>query len=141
MDNNPQRLIATHDAGRAVVTHLVAPYGAERAELLATVQIALSAAMAEELFYGDEPTGPSADRAYALTVAAQLAGAAGLVLYPTPVVIADGPRRQVMADLLTSQKAVVRELLETHRDTVTALRDALLQTRIIDVRRPAPRTV
>lgn len=100
------RLIATHEAGHAVVAHLVAPqrrlevltivkrkdalgllahndtedvFTRSRAELLALIQIAFGGMAAEEIFFGDVSTGPSSDLNYATTVAAQMVGAAGMV--------------------------------------------------------------
>ena len=100
------RLIATHEAGHAVVAHIVAPqrrlevltiikrkdalgllahndtedvYTRSRSELLALIQIAFGGMVAEELFFGETSTGPSSDLNYATTVAAQMVGAAGMV--------------------------------------------------------------
>ncbi|HQR79060.1 MAG TPA: ATPase, partial [Actinomycetota bacterium] len=100
------RLIATHEAGHAVVAHLVAPqrrlevltivkrkdalgllahndtedvFTRSRTELLALIQIAFGGMAAEEIFFGDVSTGPSSDLNYATTVAAQMVGAAGMV--------------------------------------------------------------
>ena len=98
-------LIATHEAGHAVVAHLVAPhrrlevltiikrggalgmlahgdvedvYTRSRAELTALVQIAMGGQVAEEMCFGDVSTGPSGDLHYATGVAAQMVGAAGM---------------------------------------------------------------
>jgi ATP-dependent Zn protease len=100
------RLIATHEAGHAVVAHVVAParrlevltiikrkealgllahndtedvFTRSRSELLALIQIAFGGMAAEELFFGEISTGPSSDLNYATTVAAQMVGAAGMV--------------------------------------------------------------
>ena len=100
------RLIATHEAGHAVVAHIVAPqrrlevltiikrkdalgllahndtedvYTRSRSELLSLIQIAFGGMVAEELFFGETSTGPSSDLNYATTVAAQMVGAAGMV--------------------------------------------------------------
>ena len=100
------RLIATHEAGHAVVAHMVAPqrrlevltiikrkealgllahndtedvFTRSRSELLALIQIAFGGMAAEELFFGEISTGPSSDLNYATTVAAQMVGAAGMV--------------------------------------------------------------
>ncbi len=99
------RLIATHEAGHAVVAWLVAPhrrlevltivrragslgllshgdrddvYTRSRAELLGLVRIAFGGQVAEELFVGDISTGPSGDLRYATEVAAQMVGSAGM---------------------------------------------------------------
>jgi len=99
------RLIATHEAGHAVVAHLVAPqrrlevltivkragalgmlahgdaeevWTRSRTELTALVQIAFGGQVAEEIAFGDVSTGPSSDLAYATRVAAQMVGSAGM---------------------------------------------------------------
>jgi ATP-dependent Zn protease len=98
-------LIATHEAGHAVVAHLVAPhrrleiltiikragslgllahgdradvYTRSRRELEGLIQIAFGGQVAEQLFFGDISTGPGGDLAYATTVAAQMVGASGM---------------------------------------------------------------
>ena len=98
-------LIATHEAGHAVVAHLLAPhrrlevltivkrggalgmlahgdvedvYTRSRAELTALVRIAMGGQVAEEMCFGDVSTGPSGDLHYATGVAAQMVGAAGM---------------------------------------------------------------
>jgi len=100
------RLIATHEAGHAVVAHVVAAqrrlevltivkrkdalgllahndtedvFTRSRSELLALIQIAFGGMAAEELFFGETSTGPSSDLNYATTIAAQMVGAAGMV--------------------------------------------------------------
>ncbi|HVN12045.1 MAG TPA: AAA family ATPase [Kineosporiaceae bacterium] len=100
-----KQLIATHEAGHAVVAWLVAPerrleiltivkrggalgllahgdredvYTRGRRELLGLVRIALAGQVAEELFVGDVSTGPGGDLAYATGVAAQMVGQAGM---------------------------------------------------------------
>ncbi|TNM68587.1 AAA family ATPase [Streptomyces sp. NP160] len=99
------RLIATHEAGHAVVAHLVAPqrrlevltiikragalgllahgdaeevWTRSRSELVALVQIAFGGQVAEELAFGDVSTGPSSDLAYATRIGAQMVGSAGM---------------------------------------------------------------
>lgn len=100
------RLIATHEAGHAVVAHVVAPhrrlevltiikrkdalgllahndtediFTRGRGELLALIQIAFGGMVAEEIFFDEVSTGPSSDLTYATTVAAQMVGATGMV--------------------------------------------------------------
>jgi cell division protease FtsH len=100
-----KRLIATHEAGHAVVAWLVAPerrleiltivkragalgllahgdrddvYTRGRRELLSLVRIAFGGQVAEELFFGDVSTGPGGDLAYATGVAASMVGQAGM---------------------------------------------------------------
>jgi ATP-dependent Zn protease len=100
-----QELIATHEAGHAVVAHLVAPqrvlevvtivkrgsalgllahddaedvYTRSSADLKALIQISMGGWCAEELFFGDTSTGPASDLAAATRLAAQMVGAAGM---------------------------------------------------------------
>ncbi len=100
-----ERLIATHEAGHAVVAWLVAPhrrlevltivkrggslgllahgdredvYTRSRSELLGLLRIAFGGQAAEELFFGDVSTGPGGDLQYATEVAAQMVGASGM---------------------------------------------------------------
>jgi ATP-dependent Zn protease len=100
-----KRLIATHEAGHAVVAWLVAPerrleiltivkrggalgllahgdredvYTRGRRELLGLVKIAFGGQVAEELFFGDVSTGPGGDLAYATGIAVQMVGQAGM---------------------------------------------------------------
>jgi ATP-dependent Zn protease len=100
-----QALIATHEAGHAVVAHLVAPrrvlevltivkrgsalgllahddcedvYTRSSTDLRALVQIAMGGWVAEELFFGQTSTGPASDLAAATRTAAQMVGAAGM---------------------------------------------------------------
>ena len=99
------RLIATHEAGHAVLAHLVAPqrrlevltiikragslgllahgdredvFTRSRAELQALICIAFGGQGAEDLFFGDVSTGPGGDLAYATNVAAQMVGEVGM---------------------------------------------------------------
>jgi ATP-dependent Zn protease len=100
-----QRLIATHEAGHAVLAWLVAPqrrleiltivkragalgllahgdrddiYTRSRSELLALIQIAFGGQAAEEIFFGDVTTGPGGDLTYATGLAVQMVGQAGM---------------------------------------------------------------
>jgi cell division protease FtsH len=103
--DHEQRLIATHEAGHAVIAWLLAPqrrlevltivkrgvalgllqhgdredvYTRSRRELEVLVAIAFGGQVAEELFFGDVSTGPSGDLAFATTVAAQMVGQSGM---------------------------------------------------------------
>lgn len=100
-----QRLIATHEAGHAVLAWLVAPqrrleiltivkragalgllahgdredvYTRSRSELLALIQIAFGGQAAEEVFFGEVTTGPGGDLKYATGLAVQMVGQAGM---------------------------------------------------------------
>jgi cell division protease FtsH len=97
--------IATHEAGHAVIAHLVGQnrklevlsiikrrdslgllahsdteerFTRTRTELLATIQIAFGGMTAEELFFGESGTGPSSDLAHATRIAAQMVGSFGM---------------------------------------------------------------
>ena len=112
-----ERLIATHEAGHAVVAWLVAPhrrlevltivkragslgllahgdvddvYTRSRAELLGLVRIAFGGQVAEELFVGDVSTGPGGDLEYATRVAAQMVGQAGMAASLVSFAAVDG---------------------------------------------------
>ncbi len=100
-----QELIATHEAGHAVVAWLVAPnrtleiltivkrgdalgllahtevdevFTSTSSDLRALVDIAMGGLVAEEVFFGDTTTGPASDLANATRIAAQMVGAAGM---------------------------------------------------------------
>ena len=97
--------IAVHEAGHAVMAHLVGKgrkmdllsivkrkdalgllahseteerYTKRRSETIAMIQIALGGMVAEELFYGESGTGPAGDLATATSIAAELVGTMGL---------------------------------------------------------------
>jgi cell division protease FtsH len=100
-----QAIIATHEAGHALVAHVVAPerslevlsiikrrdalgllahrdiderYTQTRSELIASIEIALGGMVSEELFFGESGTGPGADLAGATRTAAMMVGALGM---------------------------------------------------------------
>jgi ATP-dependent Zn protease len=97
--------IATHEAGHAVVAHLVGHdrklevlsiikrrdalgllahsdkeerWTKTRSELLGAIKIAFGGMTAEELFFGESGTGPSGDLAHATRIAAQMVGSFGM---------------------------------------------------------------
>jgi ATP-dependent Zn protease len=161
--------IATHEAGHAVVAHLVGEnrrlevlsiikraeslgllahtdteerYTRTRTELVATVQIAFGGMTAEELFFGESGTGPSSDLAHATRIAAQMVGSFGmagsLVSFEAVEsgmlsqgivgkVLSDKDARRGVERILDQAKEDVRQLLDTNRHLVMALRDALLE--------------
>jgi cell division protease FtsH len=114
-----------------------------RTEMRAMMQIAFGGQVAEEIFFGDISTGPAGDLAYATTVAAQMVGAAGmegsLVSFAAVQdsgfmgtdlvgkVLSDPASRARVEKLLDEQKNITRELMNSNRHLVMALRDALLQ--------------
>ena len=100
-----RRIIATHEAGHAVVAHLVGVgrklevlsivrrrgslgllahsdteerFLRNRTELLSQIQIAFGGMTAEELWFGESGTGPGSDLMQATTVAATMVGALGM---------------------------------------------------------------
>jgi ATP-dependent Zn protease len=115
--DHERRLIATHEAGHAVVARRVAPHRRlevlsivkrgpalgllahgdvddvhtrSRSELEALVAIAFGGLAAEEEFTGEISTGPASDLAYATGLAAQMVGAAGMAGSPVSVMAAGG---------------------------------------------------
>jgi len=98
-------IIATHEAGHAVVAHLVGQnrklevlsiikrrdalgllahsdneerYTRTRSELVGSMKIAFGGMTAEELFFGESGTGPGGDLAHATRIAAQMVGSFGM---------------------------------------------------------------
>ncbi len=137
-------LIATHEAGHAVIAYVVAPhrrlevltiikrkdalgmlahndtedvYTRSRTELLSLIQIAFGGMVAEELFFGEVSTGPSSDLNYATTVAAQMVGATGMVGSLINVSAAQGTANlvgQVISD--STSRAALEELLVAQKE-------------------------
>ncbi len=137
-------LIATHEAGHAVIAYVVAPhrrlevltiikrkdalgmlahndtedvYTRSRTELLSLIQIAFGGMVAEELFFGEVSTGPSSDLNYATTVAAQMVGATGMVGALINVSAAQGTAKlvgQVISD--STSRAALEELLVAQKE-------------------------
>jgi cell division protease FtsH len=117
-------------------------YTRSRTEMLNLIRIAFGGQCAEEIWYGDVTTGPSGDLQYATGVAAQMVGSCGMegtlisfsaiqngALNDSNIVakvIGDADGRERVETLLTEQKAHTRDLLDTNRHLVEALRDALL---------------
>ena len=112
-----------------------------RTELEATMKIALAGMAAEQLFFGESGTGPASDLQAATALAAQMVGSFGmgtsLVSYEAvehgapanivaKVLSGDETKREVDT-MLRRMKDQVAYLLETNRDLVEALRDALLE--------------
>jgi ATP-dependent Zn protease len=98
-------IIATHEAGHAVVAHLVGQnrklevlsiikrrdalgllahsdneerYTRTRSELMGSMKISFGGMSAEELFFGESGTGPSSDLSHATRIAAQMVGSFGM---------------------------------------------------------------
>ena len=163
-----KRIIATHEAGHAVVAHLVGldrrlevlsivrrrgslgllahsdteeRFLRTRTELLSYIQIAFGGMVAEEIWFGESGTGPGGDLAAATQTAAQMVGSLGMsgslvsleAAGGGPLdsglvsrVLADEQYRREVEAILERSKESVRELLDTHRSVVEALRDQLL---------------
>jgi ATP-dependent Zn protease len=103
---NERQLIATHEAGHAVIAYLCAGYHRKlevlsiikrrkalgllahsdteerftrtRSELEATIKIALGGITSEQVFFGESGTGPSNDLLAATTLGAQMIGSFGM---------------------------------------------------------------
>ncbi len=142
-----QELIATHEAGHAVVAHLVAPqrvlevvtiikrgsslgllahddaedvYTRSSADLRALIQISMGGWCAEELFFGDTSTGPASDLVSATRLAAQMVGAAGMT--GSLVSLAATGKDLVEAVVGdTSAREQLEQVLAEARDAVRAL--------------------
>ncbi|MFN2587385.1 MAG: AAA family ATPase, partial [Actinomycetota bacterium] len=114
-----------------------------KSELEGTLKIALGGMAAEQLFFGESGTGPSSDLTAATTLAAQMVGSFGmgnsLVSYEavdngphgSPNIVAkmlsNDDTKKELDELLRRHKDQVAYLLETNKDLVEALRDALLE--------------
>ncbi len=163
-----KRIIATHEAGHAVVAHLVGldrrlevlsivrrrgslgllahsdteeRFLRTRTELLSHIQISFGGMVAEEIWFGESGTGPGGDLQAATQTAALMVGALGMsgslvsleAASGGPLdaglvsrVLADDQYRREVESILERSKQSVRELLDTHRTVVEALRDQLL---------------
>lgn len=100
-----RRIIATHEAGHAVVAHLIGVgrklevlsivrragslgllahsdteerFLRNRTEMLSHIKISFGGMVAEELWFGESGTGPGSDLTHATTVAATMVGALGM---------------------------------------------------------------
>ncbi|MCP5028041.1 MAG: AAA family ATPase [Actinomycetia bacterium] len=111
-----------------------------RAELLATIKIALGGLVAEQIWFGETTSGPSADLHQATTVAAQMVGSYGmtgsLISFDAATmagagnvvakVLSDEVSRERVENLLDEAREEVAIMLSSNRHVVEALRDALL---------------
>ncbi|PID53843.1 MAG: ATPase [Micrococcales bacterium] len=147
-----KRVIATHEAGHAVVAFLEAPYRRlevlsiikrasalgllahgdaqdvytrSRRELIALIRIAMGGQVAEKLFFADVTTGPSSDLQYATTVAAQMIGAAGMSDTLVSFAAVDGSLTQNLVGRVAGD-AQGRQMMDSLlRDQHTYVRDLL----------------
>ncbi|MBV8960224.1 MAG: AAA family ATPase [Actinobacteria bacterium] len=163
-----RRTIATHESGHAAIAYLAGTtrkldvlsiikraeslglmghseteerFLRTQAEIEAHIQISLGGLVAEELFFGETTTGPSADLAAATNAAAMMVGSLGmagsLLSYEavqtggpanlTAKVVATDEGRERIEAILVENKARVEQLLGDNRHIVEALRDALLE--------------
>ncbi|WP_242511336.1 AAA family ATPase [Pengzhenrongella frigida] len=142
-----QSLIATHEAGHAVVAWLVAPnrtlevltivkrgsalgllahgdteevYTRSTEDLQALVQIAMGGLVAEELFFGQTSTGPASDLAAATQTAAQMVGAAGMT---GSLVSFQANGRDLISSVLgdPAARAQLEAVLDSARDSARVL--------------------
>jgi cell division protease FtsH len=162
-----RRTIATHEAGHATVAWLVGKsrklevlsiikrkdalgllahsdleerFLKSQSELHALIQIAMGGLVAEEIFFGEITSGPSADLKAATTWAGLMVGSLGMAgsLFSYEAVM--GPQANVVAkvastdegkakieELLDAARAQARSMLEANRHVVEGLRDALLE--------------
>ncbi|MCP3856280.1 MAG: AAA family ATPase [Actinomycetia bacterium] len=111
-----------------------------RGELLATIKIALGGLVAEQIWFGETTSGPSADLNQATTIACQMVGSYGmsgsLVSFDAATmagagnvvakVLSDEVSREQVENLLDESREEVVVMLSTNRHVVEALRDALL---------------
>jgi len=104
-ESEERATIAVHEAGHAVMAHLVGKgrklevlsiikrrsalgllahseteerFTKRKSEMLALIQIAMGGMVAEELFYGESGTGPGADLAGATSIAVEMVGSLGM---------------------------------------------------------------
>ena len=165
-----RELIATHEAGHAVSAHLVGNdrklevlsiikrrsalgllahsdreerFTRTKSELEGMMRIMFGGMVAEELFFGESGTGPSADLRAATTLAAQMVGSYGMGsqlisfdaldngVHSSPNIVAkvlnSEEGRHEVDELLTRIKLEVTTWLRENKDLVEGLRDALLE--------------
>jgi ATP-dependent Zn protease len=146
-----RRTIATHEAGHAVVAHLVGAgrrlellsiikrrdalgllahseieerFTSTRTEIMARIQIAFGGMVAEELFFGESGTGPAGDLQYATSAAAAMVGQLGMAgsLVSLEAIQAGGPSNLV-AKVLASDGGhdALQAILTDAKDAVTGM--------------------
>ena len=111
-----------------------------QSELEGTLKITLAGMASEKLFFGESGTGPASDLLAATELAAQMVGSFGmgssLVSYEAASgqgeanivakILTNDDAKQEVEELMRRHQDQVAYLLETNRDLVEALRDALL---------------
>lgn len=146
-----RRVIATHEAGHAVVAYLAGKgrklevlsivkrrgalgllahsdveerFTMSRSELLSRIQIAFGGLVAEELFFGEHGTGPSSDLAFATKLAASMVGAYGMTgsYLSLDAVETGGLVHKVFAD--EQSRAAASEILDGAKEDVELLLEA-----------------
>ena len=146
-----RRTIATHEAGHAIVAHLVGKsrklevlsiikrgqalgllahsdleerFTNTKTEIEARIQISFGGMVAEELFFGESGTGPAGDLQSAIAAAAQMVGAFGMAgSLISYDLMAGPPGAGIVAKVLSSEegKDAVKEILERSKGQVDAL--------------------
>jgi cell division protease FtsH len=149
-----RRAIATHEAGHAVVAHLVGKgrklevlsiikrgdalgllahsemeerYTKSKSQIEALIQIAFGGMVAEELFFGESGTGPAGDLQAATSAAAQMVGSLGLGGSLVSYEAAGAPGgANLVTKVLSSDESrrAVESILETSKEEVTRMLDA-----------------
>jgi len=112
-----------------------------RSEIYALVQIAFGGMVAEEMFFGETSSGVASDLQAATNAACQMVGSLGMgstLISAAALEVPGGANivakvlstdsgRDEVEDLLRRAKDEARDMLESNRDVVEALRDALLE--------------
>jgi cell division protease FtsH len=113
-----------------------------RSEIYALVQIAFGGMVAEEIFFGETSSGVAADLQAATNAACQMVGSLGMGSTLISSAALDGglggsnlvskvlstdAGREEVEQLLRRAKAEARDMIESNRQVVEALRDALLE--------------
>jgi cell division protease FtsH len=108
-------------------------------ELRSLVQISLGGLVAEQVFFGERSSGAASDLKYATTLGATMIGSMGmgdtLLSYEAiqagtnlvGKVLSSEEGREAVAGLLEEARTTVTHLIESNRQVVEALRDALLE--------------
>ena len=114
-------------------------YTQTESELRSLVQISLGGLVAEQLFFGERSSGAASDLKYATNLGALMIGSMGmgdtLLSYEAiqagtnlaGKVLSSEEGREAVAALLDQAKVQVESLIESNRNVVEALRDALLE--------------
>jgi cell division protease FtsH len=162
-----RRTIATHEAGHAVIAWLAGKsrklevlsivkrkdalgllahsdieerFLKSESELRSLILIAMGGLVAEEIFFGEITSGPSADLKTATTYAAMMIGSLGMDGTLFSFEAMESPHANIVAKVTATEDGMerieallrklhdeARDMLDLHRHLVEALRDALLR--------------